>query len=56
MPNGLERFALLRIHGLGFTGGDAEKTGVERGGVGEKASLTRVARARGIGVIIEQSG
>ncbi len=53
LPGGLQQQPLLRVHGEGFPGRDAEQTGVEVSGAGQETALAGVAgpRAVGIGVV-----
>ncbi|PSK62676.1 hypothetical protein B0E53_05409 [Micromonospora sp. MH33] len=50
LPGGLQQQALLRVHGQGLTGADAEEARVEPVDAGEEAAAAGVEGARGVRV------
>ncbi|RGC65724.1 hypothetical protein C5N14_27225 [Micromonospora sp. MW-13] len=56
LPGGLQQQPLLRVHGQGLAGADAEEGGVELAGPGDEAALADVAGAEVLGVGVVQLG
>ncbi len=54
LPGGLQQQPLLRVHGDGLAGRDAEQVGVEVGGGVDEAALAHVTGARVVGIGVEE--
>ncbi|PSK61468.1 hypothetical protein B0E53_06635 [Micromonospora sp. MH33] len=54
LPRRLQQQPLLRVHGDGLAGRDAEERGVEPGRPGEEAALPGVRGAGVVGVVVEE--